>query len=173
MDVQGEISMSIYAEIKMIGNSSFGKVKAVYDNKQFRVTAFPWLWVDVAGHSPAPPTVYDELANPWWYDSGTDSFTDSEPVITLPTGRRIINPTVFWFKIISRDERAKTLAALSGIDLAGVNFGTAKNRWILKSWYELTLRNPINLDEPETIWSVNAMETSGIIGPGRAAEILA
>ena len=60
----------------------------------------------------------------------------------------------------------------SDAELAGI-YTAAKTVVAVEVWLEkFKLASEINLDDPRTVSGVNALEASGLLGVGRAAEIL-
>ncbi len=165
--------MTQYAQIRRRWNSGFGNVTAVVESGSRPDDVHKTHYIDLTSASPRPPFPYDPGDAEWWYEFATATFSSDPIVLTPPSSdeRQAVRPAAFWYRF-TRDERSKLWAALAGVDLPGVTFAQAKNRWGLKAWLDISLRKPIDPTHPETIWAVDAMEAAGILAAGRADQIL-
>jgi hypothetical protein len=106
--------------------------------------------------------VVTDLASPGWtYDGNT--FTQPEPVIQeeVPPVR------------ISTISKLDYMDRFTDAELAGI-YTAAKQFVQIEVWLEkFKLATHIDLDDPRTVSGVHSLEAAGLIGQGRAAEILA
>jgi hypothetical protein len=100
--------------------------------------------------------VASEEAGPGWtYENGV--FT--APVAPTPAPVRVLT-------------KLQYMNRFTDVELAGI-YTAAKTVVSVEVWLEkFKLASEINLDDPATISGLQAMEAGGLIGMGRAAEIL-
>ena len=103
------------------------------------------IWRDVTDIEPMP-------GKGWIYHGGTNY----EPPAPEPTPR-IISNLEFWERFTQEEQENFTYSGLK------------KVKWFL---YNLKIRSSVDLDGPQLANAMNAAETAGLIGEGRAEEIL-
>lgn len=86
-------------------------------------------------------------------------------------GRRYFKARNLWLGRFTPDERATIWALCNGEAVPNITI-TLKQRYRLASFRDVTLNGAIRVDHPELIQVVQALESVGVLAPGRAAEIL-
>ena len=160
--------MADYAQVKTLENLSIGAVLGVQTAGSPPADGQLITYVEILAQDPAPSVGVGSLG--WFYDSATDTFLTAVKRSVL-SAYLTPSSSVFWFGYFDSTERAKVWAACNGVDLPGVSI-TDQIRYRLAAWRDVTLSGNVNLQDAETIAVVNGMESAGIIGSGRAAEIL-
>lgn len=102
-----------------------------------------------------------KVAGPGWaYNAVTGEFTAPPDMGTDP-GQRTISVLAFRSRFTPDEKVAIYTAAKSSVEI--------------QIWLDdlaAAQNNEVNLDDPRTIDGANALEGAGLIGPGRAAEVL-
>ena len=111
---------------------------------QFSPKSFRFA-VDITNLDPQPQTG-------WGYDFNTGNF--SEPV---PVPQTVITSKAFVQRMTGAEREAF--------------FSSADPKVVMVKWW-LSFSGDVNLEDPDVITGANLLENRGIIGPGRAAEIL-
>ena len=149
------------------------KLVTIFEYKVDQVFNWPNTWVnDFFGG--IRPTEFIELTPEqvslgvdmgWLYEFG--EFLP--PPDTTPTFGRIITKLAFRRRFVDTERRAIKKAAL------GLNNTLTEGQWldIASAMDDLLAAGYIHLDRPETVSFVQALEALGLIGVGRATEVLA
>lgn len=82
------------------------------------------------------------------------------PLALESVSNRVIDRDEFIDRFTIPEQQAILAAALTDLEVTAI-------------YTEFLAAPPINLDNPDTIQAVNALEVKGVIGEGRAVEILA
>ena len=153
--------MSIYANIEKISGLAFGVVITIVDLSDHNPEAPNYINID----SVTPTPLVD-----WFYDIEANLFMETLPIgISIPKGS--ISPIDFWFGDRITDNELGKIFALMDNDGGGITL-TVIERGRLKAFILFSLSNAITLDHPNTEFIFNALETVGVLAPGRATEIL-
>ena len=161
--------MAIYAEIHRYSGQSFGRVAQVIDmGSHVPVARPPIFYKDIDTYSPKPVQ-----GEEWWYNNDSDLFTNIKPVIVRPPmPASVTRAPDLWFKRLTDQERSYVWAVCNGETPPGVTI-TLQNRYRLAAFKDITLTGlKFPLDHAEIVAVIDGMEAAGIIGAGRADEIL-
>ncbi len=111
-----------------------------------------------------PTEVAQGVDNNWTFDQGNYY----PPPDTTPTFGRIITKLAFRRRFVDTERRAIKKAAL------GLNNALTEGQWldIASAMDDLLAAGYIHLDRTETVSFVQALEALGLIGSGRATEVL-
>lgn len=166
--------MTLYAYVKKYRESNWGRVLSISDGPA------PGAGPGPVGASLENFIVVITSGSPeedWYYDFDTNTFTDVSPGLEAP--RRKVAAKDFWFAHFTALERAKVWALCDGRtdvpkhDNSGpVPDPGITNHYRLVSFRDLTINGSFYLDEPELCTVVDALETIGLLAPGRANAIL-
>ena len=131
----------------------------IENNKVINVT----LWDGVTEWSPPEGTIAvscsDEVGPEWTYD-GTNFIAPPIPEPVTPVAPTTLNKIDF-LRLFTQAERIAIKEA-------------AKTNAVVEDYqYMLDSATTVNLQDPDILMGIPALEAAGIIGPGRAAQILA
>jgi len=158
--------MIAYAEVKRFEKTEFGQVRTIGTAESLPGgDRRAILFVDIDGINPAPQ-------QGWYYDKSTELFSE-----TKPSGAVIPKPALtaaqFWMARFTPNERAGVWALCNGESVPGVTINQ-RARYRLAAFKDISVSgDPVKLHAAETRAVVNGLETAGLLGAGRAAEILA
>lgn len=154
-----------YAEVRRFDETQFGKVTYMGDAVFVpKFDIYGLFAVSTEGLDPQP------VAG-WFYDKGTNTFTETKPPGAVVPKETLTAPQ-FWLKKFDSTERAKVWGVCNGESVPGVTISLTE-RYRLAAFRDISIGGePIPLHAAETEAVVNGMESAGIIGAGRAAEIL-
>jgi len=158
--------MAIFASVRRFKNSEWGVVRRVEDfGSHVPEAAPPLFYIDIAGYTPQPV-----MGEDWWYDHNSDLFTQVNPNVKEPAQE--MRPKFFWLESFTSLERSYIWAVCNGETPPGVTINI-ENRYRIAAFKEISLSSvAIKLDNEELVAVIDGMEAAGIIGAGRADEIL-
>ena len=149
--------MTDYAKMENIGEGFSKVIGLVTIDKPLS----PPKYIDLTGITPAP-----EVGD--YYDGS--SFSTELPA-AYTASSRYLAAEEFWFGRFTDLERGR-IWAMAQEDGGGLTL-SMPTRGRLKAILAFTISNTVPLDNKELKAIIEAMESNGVIDPGRAAEILA